>query len=278
MIMERLWMVRVEVAALLAFPIASAAAWAQNPSSPKPRADTRPAPAVRGGSLLLAGGGPLPDSIRQRFLELAEGKEAHIVIIPSASGRPGAPERAYAFWKTADVKSVRVLHTTRRSEADDVRFYGPLRDATGVWIGGGDQSRLTALYGGTAVERELRNVLGRGGVVGGTSAGASVVSAVMMDGGKAGRGFGLMADMIIDQHFTNRKRLPRLLALVRSHPGRLGLGIDEQTAVVIRGGQVSVLGNATVTVARPDGPEPSVRVYRAGSSFPQPTPVSVASR
>jgi cyanophycinase len=141
-----------------------------------------------------------------------------------------------------------------------------LRQATGVWISGGDQSRLTALYGGTRVERELAKVLRRGGVVGGTSAGASVVSAVMMAGeGKTGQGFGLLADAIVDQHFSNRHRLPRLLGILKTHPGQLGIGIDEQTAVVIRGKEVTVLGNATVTVA--NGPYPCMRVYRAGGHF-----------
>jgi cyanophycinase len=224
-------------------------------------------PAAPGGSLVLVGGGGLPDSIRQRFLQLAGGPAARLVIIPSASALPDAPAQSLAFWQSAPVQSVRVLHTACRDEADDPHFSALLRDATGVWLSGGDQTRLTAIYGGTAVERELGNLLRRGGVVGGTSAGASVVSAVMMAGpGPAGRGFGLLPDTIVDQHFSNRGRLPRLLALLRRHPGQVGLGIDEQTAVVIRGGEVSVLGKATVTVASAD-PRPSVQVYRAGSRF-----------
>ncbi|HEV3258514.1 MAG TPA: cyanophycinase [Gemmataceae bacterium] len=232
----------------------------------------------RVGSLLLVGGGGLPDSIRQRFLELAGGREARIVIIPSASALPDAAEYAFTSWKTAAVKSVRVLHTTSRADADDPGFYGMLRDATGVWISGGDQSRLTTIFGGTAVERELANLLRRGGVVAGTSAGASVVTGVMMaEGGKAGHGFGLLANTIVDQHFSNRGRLPRLLGLLRSYPDQVGIGIDQETAVLIRGDEVSVLGKATVTVATPGGVRPSVRVYHAGSHF-QPSVLSVASR
>jgi cyanophycinase len=232
---------------------------------------------VRPGALLLVGGGHLPDAVGQRFLELAGGREARLVIIPSASSLPDAAAESYAYWKTAAVKSVRILHTTRRAEADEPRFYGQLRDATGVWIAGGDQSRLTALYGGTGVERELHNVLRRGGVVGGTSAGASVASGVMMAGGNAEKGFGLIDTAIVDQHFSNRGRLPRLLRLLQNHPDQLGIGIDEETAVLIRGDEVAVLGNATVTVARPDGLGRSVRVYPAGSRFRQPA-VSVAAR
>jgi cyanophycinase len=224
------------------------------------------------GSLVLVGGGNLPDAVRQRFLELAGGKEARIVIIPSASSNPNAPALSYAFWKTAPVKSVRMLHTTSRLEADNPKFYGRLREATGVWISGGDQCRLTALYSGTGVERELRNVLARGGVVGGTSAGASVVSGVMMTGADhAGKGYGLMPDAIVDQHFSNRGRLPRLLGLLRSYPDQIGIGIDESTAVIIQGKEMSVLGEATVTVVESEGRRRTVHIYRAGSHFQKAT-------
>src|SRR5262249_50241170 len=149
---------------------------------------------VRIGSLVLVGGGNLPDVIRQRFLDLAGGKNARIVLIPSASAQPEAPARSFGFWKTADVKSVPVLHTTCPCDADDPQFYGMLKEATGVWIAGGDQSRLSDIYGHTAVERELVKVVERGGVVGGTSAGASIASDVMVAGpGKVGKGLGLLS-------------------------------------------------------------------------------------
>jgi cyanophycinase len=233
-------------------------------------------PAARTGTLVLVGGGTTPDSVRERFVELAGGKEARIVIIPSASARFDAPAQSLAYWKTAHVKSVKILHTTSRGEADDPRFADLLQKATGVWLAGGDQNRLLAIFGGTRVERELKAVLRRGGVIGGTSAGASAPSDLMMTGEpEAGRGFGLLAGVTVDQHFSNRHRLPRLLAMVQGHPGRHGIGIDEATAVVIRGTEVSVLGTATVTVARPDG---SLRVYRAGGRFGLARPILVASR
>jgi cyanophycinase len=228
---------------------------------------------------VLVGGGTLPDSVRQRFLELAGGREARLFIIPSASARHDAPALCFAFWKTAPVKWVRILHTNHRSQADDPRFYGRLREATGVWISGGDQCRLTALYGGTGVERELQYLLRRGGAIGGTSAGASVMSRVMITGEvRPAQGYGLVPDTIIDQHFRNRHRLPRLLALLHSHPDQLGIGIDESTALVIQGTQMSVLGEARVTVARADGHQPEIHEYPAGSRFPKPTLVMLASR
>jgi cyanophycinase len=228
------------------------------------------------GTLVLVGGGALPPTIRQRFLELAGGPRARILIIPTASGRPDAAARSYAFWKTSPVQSVRILHTTRRAEADDPRFYGQLRDATGVWISGGDQTRLMAVYGGTPVERELAAVLRRGGVVGGTSAGASVVCSVMMVAGRTGKGFGLIDHTIVDQHFNNRQRLDRLQRVLHTHPDQLGIGIDEKTAVIIHGTDVSVLGNDYVTVAWPDNSK--VDTYRTGGHFQLPGRVSLASR
>jgi cyanophycinase len=268
-----------QVALLLAFSAALVDVLPPFASPPAARANGVPVVSGRAGSLVLMGGGKMTDAVRRRFLELAGGKEARLVVIPSASARPDAAARSLALWRTARVKSVRVLHATGRRQADDHRFSGPLRQATGVWISGGDQSRLAALYGGTGVERELTQVLKRGGVVGGTSAGASVVSRVMIAGtGRTGKGFGLVAGAVVDQHFSNRRRLPRLLDILHRHPDQVGIGIDEATAVVIRGGEVEVIGNGTVTVCQADSARPVVRVYRAGNHFHQPTHLVVASR
>jgi cyanophycinase len=173
-----------------------------------------------------------------------------------------------------------MLDTNRRSYADNPSFCAPLREATGVWLSGGDQSRLIALYGGTAVERELAAVLRRGGVIGGTSAGASAVTKVMMAaGGKAAKGFGLLDHIVIDQHFNTRPwRMTRLTNLLHTHPDQFGIGIDERTAIVIRGGDVSIMGIGRAIVAQPDAPPKSEHVYHAGEHFKLPTLLSVASR
>jgi cyanophycinase len=261
---------------VLAFPAISSHVLPPSASPMQARANAQSG--STGGALVLVGGGNLPNSVRQRFLELAGGRKARLIIIPSASALPGAAARSFAFWNTSEVKSVRILDAVDRRQADDPRFYRQLRDATGVWISGGDQCRLADLYGGTGVERELAQVLRRGGVVGGTSAGASIASAVMMAGTEqAGKGFGLFAQAIIDQHFSNRGRLPRLLSLLRHHPDLFGIGIDEETAVVIRGGEVTVMGNGTVSVCQPASSGASVRVYRAGSRFQQPLLRGVAA-
>src|SRR4051812_34337157 len=178
-----------------------------------PTAKGGDAPAPPTGSLVIAGGGSIPDDVRQRFLDLAGGKKARLVVIPTASelAHTSGVFKAFDYWKPQPAASVRLLHTVDRAKADSADFIKPLTEATGVWLGGGDQSRLIAAYRGTAVERELRHLLDRGGVVGGTSAGAAAMSALMILSGnpeaKVGDGLGLVEDLVIDQHFQNRNRL-----------------------------------------------------------------------
>jgi cyanophycinase len=128
--------------------------------------------------------------------------------------------------------------TRYAQEADDPKFVKPLLEASAVWFGGG-QNLLTDVYKDTAVEREIRAVLERGGVVGGTSAGAAVMSEVMIRSGnpiaEVGTGFGFVGNnLILDQHFQERNRLPRLLNVLAKHPKHVGLGIDERTAIEVR--------------------------------------------
>lgn len=221
-----------------------------------PQAPARPLP----GALVLVGGGGVPDAIRDCFLALAGGKQARLVVIPTANLKAEQPDelKSWAYWKAQDVASVELLHTRRRDHADDPRFAGRLARATAVWLVGGDQARLIEAYHGTAVERELRRLLERGGVLGGTSAGAAVLGPLMIRRGEkvaeVGPGFAFLPGVVVDQHFMQRQREPRLLGVVDRHPEYLGLGIDEQTAVVVQGHRLSVVGNAEVRVcAAPPG-------------------------
>jgi cyanophycinase len=224
------------------------------------------------GSLVIAGGGLLPGAVRERFVELAGGARARLVIIPTASpsmnGQPPEQHEACAAWQDLNgrVESLVFLHTRRRQQADEASFVLPLTTATGVWLAGGDQTLLIEAYRGTAVERELCHLLARGGVIGGTSAGAAVMSEVMIRGGnpvaELGRGFGFLPGVIVDQHLSERDRLPRLQGAVARHRDYLGLGIDEQTAVVVQGRVASVLGRRQVHVCFP-GQDP-VKVFRSG--------------
>ncbi len=204
------------------------------------------------GSLVIVGGGSTPQAVRERFLALAGGKKAHLVIIPTASARADSPAllRRFGYWKSKDVASCVLLHTRRREQANDLAFVRPLQEATGVWLSGGDQSKLVEAYGGTLVERELHEVLARGGVIGGTSAGAAVMSAIMITGGypaaHVGTGFNFLSGVVVDTHFDRRHREPRLLGVLTTHPDCLGLGIDERTAVILHGPSLEVLGDRSV--------------------------------
>jgi cyanophycinase len=205
-----------------------------------------PAPAGAGGHFVLVGGGILPRDIGREFVRLAGGKDARIVIIPSASLRD-SPEANVRRWRQVLGASITVLHARTRKEAARAELYKCLDRATGVWIGGGDQCRLTELFAGTVLTDKLRSVLARGGVVGGTSAGASVVSRVMVNGKDEARGFGLLNGCVIDQHFTQRKRYERLKRIIDKHSKLTGFGIDANTALVISGKDYRVIGTGTVT-------------------------------
>lgn len=222
---------------------------AGEPKESKPARETQSLTRPGKGTLLLVGGGPIPDSVSSRFVELAGGKKARLVVVPTASEKADSPTPpTFSFWKEEDVTSVTLLHTRDRKVADDPRFAASLREATGVWVTGGDQSKLTEAYLGTNFLTELTKMFDRGGVIGGTSAGASVMSSLMITGGTTkattGKGFGFVPGVIIDQHFTNRNRMGRLSGLVAEHPDMIGLGLDESTAVLFQGDTLSILGNA----------------------------------
>ena len=255
---------------LLGFPVLLAGAGPQ-PGKVAPAAG-QATTGEASGALVIVGGGVLPDAVRDRFLQLAGGKKARLVVIPTASalGHETKVFKSFLYWREQGGGSVAMLHTLDRAKANDPKFIKPLTDATGVWLAGGDQARLTGAYRGTAVEKELRKLLARGGVIGGTSAGASAMSSVMILGGnplaQVGDGFGFLPDVVVDQHFQNRKRLNRLLYVLKTHPHCLGLGIDEQTAVIVKGAKGTILGNANVRVCLPgsDREPATVRVLKAG--------------
>ena len=237
-------------ALLLALFLMSLSAAAQN----KPAAQVPLRPSGIDGALVICGGGKLPDAALDRFVELAGGAKAHLVVIPtaSASADKEPPEKLLEHWQARKPASAAVLHTRSRQTADDPKFLEPLKQATGVWFGGGVQSRITEAYLGTGVEKELYALLRRGGVVGGTSAGAAVMSRLMIASGnpeaKTAPGFDLLPGAVIDQHFLKRDRSKRLLGVLEKNPGLVGFGIDEGTALVVRGRQLRVLGDSAVTV------------------------------
>jgi cyanophycinase len=225
------------------------------------------------GKLVICGGGVLPIQLRNRFIELAGGPTARVVVITTASAYADTDkmETKLGFWREQKLGNLTILHTRSRQTADEPEFASPLRDATGVWFVGGNQNWLTETYLGTLTEREIRGVLARSGVVGGTSAGAAIMSPVMIRRDRpeieTGPGFGFLPGTVVDQHFLKRHRQGRLLKVLGSHPELVGLGIDEGTGVVVEGNRLSVVGDSQVVVCSPatsDSPE-SVQSLEAGA-------------
>jgi cyanophycinase len=149
-----------------------------------------------------------------------------------------------------------VLHARDRAAADTDGFVAPLRDASAVWFEGGRQTRLAEAYAGTATERALRGVLDRGGLMAGTSAGATIQGSYLVRGARGDiraapgleRAFGYLRNVAVDQHVDARNRDRDLVPLVAATPGLLGLGLDEGTAALVRGDEFGVVGRGRVLV------------------------------
>lgn len=211
------------------------------------------------GALVLVGGSMRDPAILDRFLDLAGGPAAPIVLIPTA----GAGESYDQTWagmepfRAAGASRLTVLHTTERAIADTEAFVEPLRRAGGVWFGGGRQWRLADAYLDTKVHDALRDVLARGGVVGGSSAGATILGSYLVRGdtrtntvmmGDHEEGFGLLRGVGIDQHLLRRNRQFDLIEVIRARPELLGIGIDEDTAIVVQGDRFEVIGRSYVAI------------------------------
>ena len=231
-------------------------------SAPSRRAAQGPVMPI-GGAETTEPGGEIPE----RFIDLADGTNARIAIIPTASDDPQRSGEGYAeLFRELGAKKADWLRVEQRADANTDEALSLLREATGIFITGGDQARLVELLVGTLVMECIRMRNADGVVVAGTSAGASILSTLMMAGGtgvggdsndSAARksmvdvvaGFGLLQDIIIDQHFSQRGRLGRLLSVFAGTPGLVGLGLDEDTAVLIdREGTLEVLGSNMVTI------------------------------
>lgn len=234
-----------------------------------PPAATLPASS---GSLLIVGGGSQPPALVERFVALAGGPgRARIAVFPMASAlaETGGPEKAEQLRSFgADAFSLNVT----REQAMDPAVARRLDGVTGVWFNGGDQSRLTAVLAGTPLLAAIRARYEAGAVIGGTSAGAAVMSDSMLTGrqrrpgadtiGYFGDeyprvarasielvpGFAFLPGALVDQHFIRRERHNRLLAAVLERPGMIGVGIDEGTALEVRGGMWSVVGASAVMI------------------------------
>ena len=217
-------------------------------------------PKVAGGSLLIVGGGGMPPNLMRRFVELAGGVDnAKLVYVPCEERENLREEQSTVeLWKRMGVKNATFIHTKDRIRADeDEAFLEPLKDATGIWFGGGRQWNLADSYYGTKAHRLMKKCVERGGVIGGSSAGASIQANylaratpienynIMAPGYERG-GLGFISGVAIDQHFSQRNRFPDLVQLVKTYPQILGIGIDEATAIEVSGSIARVTGRGNV--------------------------------
>jgi cyanophycinase len=229
-------------------------------------------PPVTHGALVIVGGGPRPSELRQRFVDLAGGAgKANVVVFAMASeegAESGEEEAATLRALGVDAQNLYLTHEQANSDSVVAR----VARATGIWFGGGDQARLTGVLKTTRAETAMHERFRAGAVLGGTSAGAAVMSSIMLTGDERRpggdrpdttqayltiargnvitiEGFGFVRNVIVDQHFVRRKRNNRLLSLVLEHPELIGVGIDESTALIIdREDKWSVIGASVVVI------------------------------
>lgn len=245
-----------------------------------PSASTTVAPAT--GHLVVVGGGQIAPAIVARFVELAGGPDAPIVVIPTAGEDSVYPSNwsGLGMFTRAGARNLTVIHTRDRRLAESDSFVTILRRARGVWFPGGRQWRLVDSYLGTRSERELHALLARGGVIGGTSAGASILASYLVRGAREGntlmmapgyeQGFGFLRGVAVDQHVGARKRERDLQQVIAAHPALLGLGLDEGTAIVVSGDRAEVMGPGMLYVHNGREALPADTPYvtlRAGESL-----------
>jgi cyanophycinase len=217
----------------------------------------------RRGTLIIIGGHEErePSSERAILKEVAARVDGgKLVLATVASHHPeGYFEEYQRAFRDLDVGELVELYVEDRSEAGDQDKLRVLDDAAGVFFSGGDQLRITSQIGDSAIDEKVRRLYERGGVIAGTSAGASVMSETMLVKGTSQEthrigdlhmapGLGLIRDVIIDQHFAERGRFGRLIGAVAHNPRVLGIGVDENTAAVVESGSLTVLGSGAVYI------------------------------
>jgi cyanophycinase len=224
------------------------------------------------GTLVIGGGALKEESgIFKKFIELAGGPEAKYVIVPTAGGnkttdgvvRVYKEESTVAEWKKRGLKQVTMLHTHDPKVADTEEFVKALREADGVWFNGGRQWNIVDSYANTRTYREFHRVLERGGVIGGSSAGATIQGSYLVRGAVAGpnivmapepehqAAFSFLRRSAIDQHINARNRWDDLIPVIQKFPDLLGIGLCENTAIIVKGDQFEVMGAAQVAVHDP---------------------------
>ena len=220
------------------------------------------------GTLVIVGGGSTTGTnIMERFIALGGGADTgRFIVVPTAGGNRDASGAVRAYdstrvlrsWRERGVKNVAMLHTHDTAVTNTEAFVKDLKNATAVWFDGGRQWNIVDSYAGTRTYAEFHKVLERGGVIGGTSAGASIQASYLVRGAPEGNsimmapgheeGFGYLRDVAVDQHVVARNRLNDLPTVLARYPSLLGIGIDEGTAIVVRRDTAEVLGASKVFI------------------------------
>lgn len=217
----------------------------------------------KNGHLVIIGGAEDKEGeceILRRFFQLSGGRKANIAILSTASTDPDTGEQYRQIFEGMGASEVSVLAVHNREVANQAQYRQIFAKQTGIFFTGGDQLRITGILGGSVLGKALINSYREGAVIAGTSAGAAAMSETMLVGGaddatpskeiiRIAPGLGLLKDAVIDQHFAQRGRIGRLLAVVAHNPYIVGIGIDEDTAIIVDGaGEFEVIGSGTVTI------------------------------
>ena len=221
------------------------------------------------GTLLIAGGGVRDAAIYERFIELGGGAEdGRFIIVPTAGGNHGRDgdvrdyneDQVLRGWRARGVQNVSMLHTHDPAVADTEAFVADLKQATAVWFNGGRQWNIVDSYARTRTYDEFHKVLERGGVVGGSSAGATILGEYLVRGDTRGSGivmtdeenhqlgFEFIRKVAIDQHINTRNRWDHIIPLIEQQPHLLGIGLSEDTAIIVTGDKFEVMGDWMVAV------------------------------
>lgn len=216
------------------------------------------------GHLIIAGGGPTGPDVIEKALSLAGGpKKAHVLIIPQASSQPEAGQRSKELWQKCGAVHVAILDLKDKMDTKDrAAALAAIKDASLIWMPGGSQSRLMELLQKQNLVRAIHARFEQGATVGGTSAGAAVMSTIMLTAacrpdcgvraeailGKTSQGLGLWPEVIFDQHFFARARFNRLFTAVLTNHKKIGVGIDEGSAIIVEGEHFEVVGKSNVLV------------------------------
>lgn len=215
------------------------------------------------GQLVIIGGGEDKENnctVLREFVRRAGGTQARIAVLTAATSMPREVGDTYiGLFKRLGVEDVRVIDTERREDSEKPDALESAEQATGLFFSGGDQARIINFIKGTKLDQIIHKRYSEGAVIGGTSAGAAMMPDVMIVEGESetnpranvvemGPGMGFLPGIVVDQHFAQRGRLGRLISALMLQPAVLGIGIDEDTAVVISGDEFEVIGNGAVTV------------------------------